>query len=171
MAAHAIESAMREDDRVIQPPLNEIEWDLIRTFVRRMERNDLRLRFGRSIDLEDDATLRRVFDIQAGRSDLTWTPDVDGTAAGLLHYAWVTPIEAEIALMVRSDLQGRGIGEAMLRSAMARSAHRGLKMLSGQILWENKAMLRLAKKVGFVPRRLSSVVVDVELQFNPKLEP
>lgn len=161
---------MRGVDRVIRSPLNESEWDMIRTFVRRMERNDLRLRFGRPINLEDEATLKRVFAIQAGRSDLTWSPDADGTAAGLLHYAWVTPIEAEIALIVRSDLQRRGVGEALLRSVLARSLHCGLKILSGQILWENKAMLRLAKKVGFVPRRLSSTIVDVELQFDSKLE-
>lgn len=64
---------MREVDRVIRPPLNESEWDMIRTFVRRMERSDLRLRFGRSINFDDDETLKRTFDIQAGRGDLSWT--------------------------------------------------------------------------------------------------
>jgi hypothetical protein len=33
---------MHEVDRVIRPPLNETEWDTIRTFVRRIGRKDLR---------------------------------------------------------------------------------------------------------------------------------
>jgi acetyltransferase len=167
LIAYAVECAMREVDHVIRPPLNETEWDMIRTFVRRMERNDLRLRFGRPINFDDDETLKRTFDIQAGRGDLSWTADAKGAVAGLLHSALITPTEAEIALIVRSDLQRTGIGEAMLRDVMARSARCGLKMLSGLVLWENTAMLELAKKVGFVPRKLVSEAVEVTFEFRP----
>jgi len=97
--------------RVISRPLNEVEWCMVRAFIRRTERNDLRLRFGRPINFDDDETLKRIFDIHTGRGDLTWTPDAEGAAAGLLHRGLVTPTEAEIALIVRSDLQRTGIGE------------------------------------------------------------
>lgn len=152
--------------RVIRRPLNEVEWSMVRAFIRRTERNDLRVRFGRPMNLDDDETLKRIFDVQAGRGDLTWTPDAEGAAAGLLHSRLLTPTEAEIALIVRSDLQRTGIGEAMLRSVMARSARCGLKMLSGLVLWENTAMLKLAKKVGFMPRKLASGAVEVTFELR-----
>jgi len=39
---------------------------MIRAFIRRTERSDLRLRLGTSINFEDEPTLERMFDVQAG---------------------------------------------------------------------------------------------------------
>ena len=45
---------------------------MMRTFVRRMEREDLRLRFGHPFDVQDQATLRRLFDVKAGAGEMAW---------------------------------------------------------------------------------------------------
>jgi acetyltransferase len=59
---------------------------------------------------------------------------------------------AEFALLVRSDLKGRGLGEALLRLMIHYSRSIGILCLSADVLHENAAMLRLSQKLGFEAR-------------------
>jgi hypothetical protein len=49
-----------------------------------------------------------------------------------------------------------------LRVALARAAHHDLKTVSALVLYENTAMLRLARKLGFEVRKSSGLVVELE---------
>jgi acetyltransferase len=139
---------------------------MVRTFVRRTAREDLRLRFGRPLSFDDEATLRRAFDIEGGSGEIIWLLDADAAIAALAHRITLSRSEAEIALIVRSDVQRRGIGEFLLRQALARSARQGLKTLTGLVLWENRAMRRLATKIGFVPRQGTAWAVELILDIG-----
>lgn len=146
---------------VIGRPLLAAEWDSVRAFVARLERDDLRGRFGCPFDVGDEATLRRFFDVRAGIGEMTWALDEAGAIAGLGHRVMISQSEAEIALIVRSDLKRRGIGECLLRDMLARSAKEGLQTLSALVLWENRAALNLARKIGFVPREVSAPAIEL----------
>jgi len=37
---------MRMDLRIIRRPLNDVEWELVRSFAQKIDRNDIRMRFG-----------------------------------------------------------------------------------------------------------------------------
>jgi RimJ/RimL family protein N-acetyltransferase len=148
---------------VIDRPLGAGEWDLVRSFVRRTAREDLRLRFGRPLNFDDEATLRRAFDLRAESGEVIWVLDDDAAIAAIAHRITLSRSEAEIALIVRSDVQRRGIGEFLLRQALARSARAGLKTLTGLVVWENRAMRRLAAKVGFVPGQGSAWALELTL--------
>lgn len=146
---------------VLDRPLRAAEWDMVRAFVGRLEREDLRLRFGHPFDSQDEATLRRFFDIKAGVGEIVGVLDETGAIAGLAHRILVSRAEAEIALLVRSDLQRRGIGEFLLRKTLARSAGQGLRTLNALVLWENRAALRLAAKIGYVPREVTGWAMEL----------
>jgi len=146
---------------VINRPLRESEWDMVRAFVRRLEREDLRMRFGHPLDFQDEATARRAFDIKAEVGEISWLLDERAAIAGLAHRIMISRSEAEAGLIVRSDLKRTGIGECLLRKMLARSAQQGLKSLSGSVLWDNRAMLRLATKIGYEPRGIGAYTVEL----------
>jgi acetyltransferase len=57
---------------------------------------------------------------------------------------------AEYSALVRSDLQGRGLGTAMMRRLIDYARADGLRELDGLVLRENADMLTLADDLGFV---------------------
>jgi GNAT superfamily N-acetyltransferase len=146
---------------ILDRPLAEAEWRLIRAFAQRLKRNDVSLRFGRALDLEDNPTLRRYFDIKADGGEITWVLDETDAIIGVSHRVVISHSEAEIALIVRSDLKRLGIGELLLRKMLARSAHQDLKTLSAWVSRENRPVLRLAEKVGYVARDATQWAVEV----------
>ncbi|MBA3324910.1 MAG: GNAT family N-acetyltransferase, partial [Rhodobacteraceae bacterium] len=56
---------------------------------------------------------------------------------------------AEYALVVRSDLGGRGIGAALMNQLIGYAHADGIKRLNGMILAENRAMRSLVTRLGF----------------------
>lgn len=59
-------------------------------------------------------------------------------------------VEAEFALVVRSDLKGGGLGRLLFEQLIAHARSRGTRRLAGLILRENTRMLKLSRALGFV---------------------
>ena len=59
-------------------------------------------------------------------------------------------VEAEFALVVRSDLKGGGLGRLLFEHLIAHARSRGTQRLAGLILRENSRMLKLSRALGFV---------------------
>ena len=110
--------------------------------------------------------MRRFFDIRSETGEIARVLDETSAIAGISHRILVSPQEAEIALIVRSDRKRRGIGECLLRAMLARSARQGFNSLSAVVLRENRAVLRLAAKVGYVQRAANAWTM--ELVFAPR---
>jgi acetyltransferase len=156
-------AAYEPGDLVVTRSLSESDWDMIRAFVRNIEQNDLRLRFGGAIDFDDEDSLRRRFGVNPNRGEIAWLLDERSSIAGISHRVLVSQFEAEIALLIRSDLKRRGIGTRMLNSLIRRSTEERLQTLSAFILYENRAMLNLARKAGFVARATLGFNVELAL--------
>ncbi|MDJ0947502.1 MAG: GNAT family N-acetyltransferase [Alphaproteobacteria bacterium] len=58
-------------------------------------------------------------------------------------------VRTEFAIVVRSDLKGQGLGTALLVKMIDYCRARGTREMVGQILTNNRAMLGLAKRLGF----------------------
>ncbi len=146
--------------------LTESEWDKVRAFVRRTGRDALRLRFGQAADFLDDHTLKRFFHSEDGRGEMIWMLEQGGAICAIAHLVRLSPAEAEIALIVRSDCTRRGIGEKLLRATLVHAVRQGLGTLSALVLYENTGMLRLARKVGFEPRKSCGVAIELEFDLG-----
>ncbi len=60
---------------------------------------------------------------------------------------------AEFAILVRSDLKGKGLGTLLLRKIVAYGRGRGIGRLTGEVLERNARMLALARDLGFAVAR------------------
>lgn len=154
----------------ITSALSEADWRLVRGFVARMDRNDLRLRFGNPVNLDNnDALLRRLLGTDPMRGEIGLALDGSATIAGMSHRVLISPSEAEIALVVRSDIKRRGVGAGMLRALIGRSVDQHLGRLSGTVLRENRPMIRLALKFGAVVRERDGPSLRFEFPLDSAL--
>jgi RimJ/RimL family protein N-acetyltransferase len=74
---------------------------------------------------------------------------------------------AEVALVVRDDHQGQGIGTELLSYLAQLARQNGLLGFTAEVLTENRAMLRLFEKMGFdIQRRASHGVYELRMRFR-----
>ena len=59
-------------------------------------------------------------------------------------------IDAEFAVIVRSDLKHRGLGRLLMQTLINYQAQRGTQRMVGLVLHENAAMRARAHSLGFV---------------------
>ncbi len=58
-------------------------------------------------------------------------------------------VKAEYAVLVRSDLKGKGLGWQLMQQIIDYARAEGLQELFGSVLAENGTMLRMAQELGF----------------------
>ncbi len=95
-------------------------------------------------------------------------PGPPGKAAvhAVVHLITVSgDIRAEFAIMVRSDMTGRGLGSLLMDRIIAYGKARGLKEIFGRVLRANTRMLKVCKRFGFAREqdRDDPGVVEVRL--------
>jgi acetyltransferase len=56
---------------------------------------------------------------------------------------------AEFALLIRQDMTGKGLGPLLLRRMIDYARSRGIGELYGEVLSDNRTMLRLCRAFGF----------------------
>ena len=78
-------------------------------------------------------------------------------------------IEAEFAIIIRTDFQGKGLGVSLMNKMIDYCRTRNINRLVGQTLNENQAMIGLAKRLGFIVKSLTAEnVVALELNLLNK---
>ncbi|MBD3235882.1 MAG: GNAT family N-acetyltransferase [Candidatus Eisenbacteria bacterium] len=74
---------------------------------------------------------------------------------------------AEVALVVRDDYQGHGVGTEILSYLTQLAQKQGLLGFSAEVLIENRPMLSLFEKMGFdIQRRTAEGVVELRMRFR-----
>lgn len=117
-------------------------------FARLLHPDDIRLRFGRLVALGDAGAFRRLFGLDDRKIETAGLFDLSGQILGLATVAWVRPGTAEVALIIRSDLQRRGLGATLLANVID-DAHAGFNLLIAYVGYGNLPMRRLARRFGF----------------------
>ena len=74
---------------------------------------------------------------------------------------------AEFAVIVRSDLKGKGLGTTLMQHLMAYARAEGLETMQGDVLLANTGMLHLCRQLGFaldIASQTEVVRVKIALQ-------
>lgn len=104
--------------------------------------------------------LTRLLEIVENQSHVTFVAEADGIPAGFLLLLDDLPDEvtstpqAFVAYMaVEPELQGRGVGQALLKAAESEAKRRGLPYISLMVTEDNAAARRLYERGGYITER------------------
>ena len=75
-------------------------------------------------------------------------------------------VQGEFAVMVRSDMKGRGLGYALMQEMLAWARERGLARVIGEVLPENATMLKMARELGAAVAPISPDGRSVRVTFD-----
>ncbi|HYM33239.1 MAG TPA: bifunctional acetate--CoA ligase family protein/GNAT family N-acetyltransferase [Candidatus Cybelea sp.] len=121
---------------------------------------DIRLRFFASLRSLTPHLMARLTQIDYDR-EMALVLCEDGKPAGSAEVFGVVRVAAdpdndtaEFAIIVRSDVAGRGFGTFLMGSIIDYARSRGIRSLFGDILHENTNMLALCRRLGFTVRAI-----------------
>ncbi len=135
----------------IRPVRPEDASAFVETFAR-LSPQTVRMRFFAPLKALSPSWLARLTQIDYDREMalVAVLPPEQGGMVGVARLAADPDNEwAEYAVLVRDDVVRRGLGEALMRRLIAYARGRGIRVLEGRVLAENRAMLALAAKLGF----------------------
>ena len=151
-------------------PLRPEDEGSLQKFLEKITPDDLRLRFFAPVKYFSHAFLARLTQLDYGRA-IAFAA-LDATSTDLLGvvrlHADSNYENAEYAVLVRSDLKGRGIGWQLMELIIRYARSEKLKRIEGQVLRENTTMLDMCQQLGFQiaddPSDKALKVVRLELQ-------
>jgi acetyltransferase len=164
--------ALRDGTAVFVRPIRPEDERLYERFFAGVTEQDLRLRFFSAFKTLDHRVIARFTQIDYARA-MAFIALEDSTSEMLgvvrLH-ANSTYESGEYAILVRSDLKGRGLGWILMQMIIEYARAEGLQTIEGQVLTENTTMLSMCRELGFTVKVDSGdpSLCDVKLSF-PRL--
>ena len=157
---------------VLVRPVRPEDEELIRAFFGRVSPEDLRLRFFAPVRDFGHVFVARLTQLDYARAMAFLAVDERSgdMLGGVRIHADANYHNAEYAILVRSDLKGRGIGWLLMHTIIDYARAEGLARIEGQVLRENAAMLEMCAELGFAitPGRDDPAVVDVTLELRTR---
>jgi acetyltransferase len=132
-------------------PIRPEDEPLIHEFLRHVTPEDLRLRFFAPMKQFSHEFIARLTQLDYARAMAFVAFDESNKAmvgAVRIHSDSIYE-NGEYAILLRSDLKGRGLGWALMQLIIEYARSEGLKMISGDVLQENTIMLEMCRNLGF----------------------
>jgi acetyltransferase len=158
-------------------PMRPEDEPAIAEFLTRISREDLRLRFFHAMKEFSHTFVARLTQLDYARAMAFVATDAEsGEFVGVVRLHSDARYEtAEYAILLRSDLKGKGLGWALMQLLIDYAGSEGLKSLSGVVLRENTTMLSMCRELGFEvkndPRDTSIVIVTLDLAAPQRVQP
>ncbi len=144
-------TALRDGTKLLVRPVRPEDEPLYGPFFAAVTRQDLRLRFFAPVKEFGHSFVARLTQIDYGRAmAFVAIEETSGNLLGVVRlHADANYENGEYAVLVRSDLKGRGLGYLLMQMIIEYARAEGLKTIEGQVLRENTAMLAMCRELGF----------------------
>jgi acetyltransferase len=159
--------SLRDGRPVLLRPIRPEDEPAHVTFISRLTPQDIRFRFFGFVRRLEHVQMARMTQIDYDRemAFVAVTLDSDREPETLGIVQTITDpdnVVAEFSMVVRSDLKGLGLGGQLLGKMIRYGQSRGTREIMGQVLPDNRDMLRLTRRLGFTARmNTEEEVMDV----------
>ncbi len=137
--------------RIFVRPIRPDDEFLIRDLLVHVSKEDLRLRFFDSIKEFSHQFIAKLTQLDYARA-MAFVA-IDEASSEMLGVVWLYSNSiheiGEYAILLRSDLKGRGLGWDLMQLIIEYAKSEGLSRIDGQILQENSVMLKMCRELGF----------------------
>lgn len=146
--------SMEDGSRVLLRPIRPEDEAMHQEFFEHLSPGDIHFRFFGLVRRFGHSEMTRFTQIDYDRelAFIAVRPATDShpETIGVVRAAFDPDnIEAEFAIIVRSDLKGKGLGRLLMDKLIRTCRARGTRRLVGQVFRENEAMLALSSSLGF----------------------
>jgi acetyltransferase len=137
--------------RVFVRPIRPEDEPQIHEFLRHVSSHDLRLRFFAPMKEFSHEFIARLTQLDYARAmAFVAFDEASNELLGVVRIHSDSIYESgEYAILLRSDLKGRGLGWALMQMIIEYARSEGLKAISGDVLTENTVMLAMCRSLGF----------------------
>ena len=150
-----LHTRLKDDTAIFIRPVRPEDERLYGPFFEAVTEQDLRLRFFAAVKDRSHQFIARFTQLDYARAMAFIA--IEGTADNMLGVVRLHTSAnfetAEFAILVRSDLKGRGLGWLLMQRIIEYARSEGLRMIEGQVLSENTTMLRMCSELGFTIAR------------------
>jgi acetyltransferase len=157
------EDTVGDIGRVLLRPIRPEDEALYPRFFERMSPEDVRMRFFTARPDLSHKFLARMTQVDYAREmAFLAISGAEGELLGIARLIAEPDYErAEFAILVRSDLKGRGLGWRLMQHLLGYARSEGLKEIHGQVLAANATMLAMCSEFGF---EIEATDVDIGLR-------
>jgi acetyltransferase len=136
--------------RVFVRPIRPEDEPLIHDFLHRVSPQDLRLRFFAPMKFTHEFIARLTQLDYARAMAFVAFDEVSNEMVGVVRTHSDSVYESgEYAILLRSDLKGKGLGWVLMQLIIEYARSEGLKVIYGDVLRENSVMLEMCRHLGF----------------------
>ncbi len=148
---------LRDGTPVQLRPIRPDDAAELHVMIGRSNLEDLRMRFFTAMKQLPPALAARLTQIDYDREMAFVAYALNGQndgfwGVGRLH-ADPDRQKAEYAVMIRSDIKGRGLGLRLMQEIIEHGQRTGVHEIFGEVLNENAAMLKMCERLGFVRQK------------------
>lgn len=142
---------LKDGTAIFLRPVRPEDEHLYGPFFEKISEHDLRLRFFAAVKDRSHAFFARFTQLDYARAmAFIAIEETTGNMLGVVRLHTSADYQtAEYAVLVRSDLKGRGLGWILMQMIIEYARSEGLRTMEGQVLSENTTMLRMCADLGF----------------------
>lgn len=159
--------------KILVRPIRPEDEPLYETFFQHVTPADRRLRLFNPVNHLTHRFLARMTQIDYAREiAFVAIEEASGALLGVVRYFADPDLRhGEFAVLVRSDLKGKGLGWRLMGLLVDYAKAEGIEALVGSVLEENAAMLQMCKEMGFKSSSHAGDPGIVHVELNLKVRP